>query len=67
MPATQQAAEIERLENLLGHLIAADMALRMIAQHTDKPQVINEVKHGRGHIAAVKRELQMLRISKEKL
>jgi hypothetical protein len=54
---TRQSAAIEAIENTISHLVAADISYRMIAERSDDPHIINEVRNGRGHLAAAQRTM----------
>lgn len=57
MGRTRQSDAIEAIENTISHLVAADISYRMIAERSDDPHIINEVRNGRGHLAAAHRAL----------
>lgn len=57
MARTRLSATIEVLENTISHLVAADISYRMIAERTTNPDISNEVRNGRQHLAAARRAL----------
>lgn len=54
---TRRAAAIEAIETVISHIVAADVGYRIIAERTDDPHIINEVRSGRGHLVAARTTL----------